>query len=146
MSLGQGSISFSSGQAGSFTLTASGGQTTLVDGQTLFFLTDQGQLSLVIDQKTVTMMKDCELKSILVESFSTTSGTAERWDLFIRVNNTVDFLIASVSAATSKRLWVNTGISIRLNAGDTIVIKSVNPTWATNPSATRFTGYLIFNG
>lgn len=50
--------------------------------------------------------------------------------------------LSSVSASTNERVFSNTGLSIAVNAGDYIEIKSVNPTWATNPLTTIFGGYI----
>lgn len=51
-------------------------------------------------------------------------------------------IFATVSAATSERVFSNTGLSIAVSIGDYIEIKSVNPTWATNPLTTIFGGYI----
>lgn len=77
--------------------------------------------------------------------YSGTAGTAESWSLYVRVNNTTDHLIATVSAATSERVFSNTGLNISVNAGDYIEIKSVQPTWATNPLTTIYGGYIRIN-
>ena len=75
----------------------------------------------------------------------TTAGTNESWSLYIRHNNTTDYLIATVSASTSERVFSNTGLSIAVSAGDYIEIKSIQPTWATNPLATIYGGYIKLN-
>lgn len=75
--------------------------------------------------------------------FSGTAGTNEAWTISIRKNNTTDYTIATVSAATSERIFTNQALSIPVVAGDYIEIKSVNPTWATNPLTTIFSGYII---
>jgi len=77
--------------------------------------------------------------------YSGTAGTNESWSIYVRVNNTTDYLIATVAAATSERVFSNTGLSISVSAGDYIEIKSVNPTWATNPLTTIFGGYIRIN-
>jgi len=75
-------------------------------------------------------------------AFSSTAGSAEGWSLYVRLNNTTDYLIATVSAATNERSWTNTSLSVPLVAGDYITIKCVQPTWATNPNGTIFGGYI----
>lgn len=74
--------------------------------------------------------------------YSGTAGTAEAWSLYIRLNNTSDTLIATVSAAASERNFSNTSLSIPVVAGDYITIKGVQPTWATNPATTIYGGYV----
>lgn len=75
--------------------------------------------------------------------YSGTAGTAESWSLYVRVNNTTDYLIATLSAATNERVFSNTSLSIAVAAGDYIEIKSVQPTWATNPLTTIYGGYIL---
>lgn len=77
--------------------------------------------------------------------YSGTAGTNESWSLYIRVNNTTDYLIATVSAATSERVFTNSSLSISLSTGDYFEIKGVQPTWATNPLTTIYGGYVRIN-
>lgn len=77
--------------------------------------------------------------------YSGTAGTNESWSLYIRVNNTTDYLIATVSAATSERVFTNSSLSISLNANDYFEIKGVQPTWTTNPATTIYGGYIKIN-
>lgn len=77
--------------------------------------------------------------------YSGTAGTNESWSIYIRLNNTTDYLIATVGASTNERVFRNTGLSISVSSGDYIEIKSVNPTWATNPLTCIFGGYIRIN-
>lgn len=77
--------------------------------------------------------------------YSGTAGTNESWSLYVRVNNTTDYLIATVATSASERVFSNTGLSIAVSSGDYIEIKSVQPTWATNPLTTIFGGYIRIN-
>lgn len=82
------------------------------------------------------------IKRAEIYCYSGTAGTNEAWPVSIRLNNTTDTQIASVSLATSERVFSNTALSIAVSAGDYIEIKSVNPTWATNPLTCIFGGYI----
>lgn len=82
------------------------------------------------------------IKIAEIYCYSGTAGTNEAWSLYVRKNNTTDTLIATVSAATSERIFSNTGLSIAVVAGDYIEIKGVQPTWATNPLTTIYGGYI----
>ena len=75
--------------------------------------------------------------------FAGTAGTNESWSIFLRLNNTTDTLIATVAAATSERIFSNAAMSIPVVSGDYFEIKSVNPTWATNPLTCIFGGYVV---
>lgn len=74
--------------------------------------------------------------------YSGTAGTNEAWSLYIRKNNTTDYLIATVSAATNERVFSNLALNIPIAANDYVEIKMVNPTWVTNPLTCIFGGYL----
>ena len=82
------------------------------------------------------------IKNAEVYCFSGTAGTNENWSLYVRLNNTTDYLIATVGAATSERVFSNTGLSIPVVAGDYFEIKGVQPTWVTNPLLTVYGGYV----
>ena len=77
-----------------------------------------------------------------VYCYSGTAGTNESWVMNIRLNNTTDTQIASVSQSTNERIFSNSSLNIAVVAGDYIEIKCVNPTWATNPLTTIFGGYI----
>lgn len=74
--------------------------------------------------------------------YSGTAGTNQTWSLYIRKNNTTDYLIATLSVATNERIFSNTNLSIPMIAGDYFEIKGVQPTWSTNPATTIYGGYV----
>lgn len=91
----------------------------------------------------IPILIDCVLVSAYIGSFSAvTAGSAEAWDMFVRVNG-VDTLISSVAVSATRRTWLNGTMSVPLVQGDSLVIKFTTPTWATNPSATIFSGVLL---
>lgn len=93
-------------------------------------------------QSKIYVRNPCTIKRAEIYTFAGTAGTNEAWSTYIRVNNTTDTLIATVSAATSERVFSNTALNIALNAGDYFEIKQVNPTWATNPLTYIPGGYI----
>jgi hypothetical protein len=111
------------------------------DGATVYF----GQqprapgavnLSRVYVRKAGTIM----MANILCQSG--TAGTAESWSLYIRKNNTTDYLIATLTLSAAERVFANSSLSIAMAAGDYFEIKSVQPTWTTNPLTTIYGGYV----
>lgn len=74
---------------------------------------------------------------------SGTAGTAESWSVYIRKNNTTDYLIATLASSAAERIFYNDALNIPVVAGDYLEIKSVNPTWATNPLTSIWGGYLL---
>lgn len=112
------------------------------DAQTIYFgklpkapVTTGGQSKIYI-------RKAGTIKIAEIYCYSGTAGTNEAWSLYIRKNNTTDTLIATINAATSERVFSNTGLSIAVAVGDYIEIKAVNPSWSTNPLTTIFGGYI----
>lgn len=74
---------------------------------------------------------------------TTTAGSNEAWTMSVRLNDTTDYAIATVSAATNERTWTNTSINITVAAGDFIEIKNVTPAWGTAPVSTNLAGYVL---
>ncbi len=114
------------------------------DGATVYFGTLPKAPVTAAGNSKIYIRKACTLKIAEIYCFSGTAGTNESWSLYVRVNNTTDNLIATVSSNASQRIFSNTGLNISLNAGDYIEIKGVQPTWATNPLTTIYGGYLYF--
>ena len=70
-------------------------------------------------------------------------GTAEAISAYIRLNDTTDYLIATVATTDTVRKFTNTSMSIPITANDTIALKFVYPTWATNPTSVVVGGYAV---
>lgn len=112
------------------------------DAQTIYFGTMPKAPTTTGATSKIYIRKAGTIKIAEIYCYSGTAGTSEAWSLYIRKNNTTDTLIATLSVATSERVFSNTGLSIAVVAGDYIEIKSINPTWSTNPLTTIFGGYI----
>ena len=82
------------------------------------------------------------LKIAEIYTYAGTAGTAENISMYIRVNNSTDYLIQTVGAAANERIFSNTGLAIPLAVGDYVEIKMVCPTWVTNPLTFIMGGYI----
>lgn len=83
------------------------------------------------------------IKRAEIYCYSGTAGTGEAWSLYIRKNNSADTLIATLSVAASERRFTNSTLSIAMNGTtDYVEIKSVNPTWSTNPLTVIWGGWI----
>jgi len=75
---------------------------------------------------------------------ASSAGTSETISTYVRVNDTTDYLIASVGNTSGTKQFVNGALSVALAANDTFSIKLVYPTWVTNPSGVSIGGVLLF--
>lgn len=82
----------------------------------------------------------------VVFSSATVIGSNENISMYVRHNNTTDYLIATVGTTDRARVFSNTsmngGAGIDLAVNDYVCIKIVPPAWATNPTNTHCDGYL----
>jgi len=82
------------------------------------------------------------LKVAEIYTYAGTAGTAENVSMYVRVNNSTDYLIKTVGAASKERIFSNTALSIPLAVGDYIEIKCIPPIWVTNPLTFICGGYI----
>jgi hypothetical protein len=73
-----------------------------------------------------------------------TLGTSEASSLYLRVNNTTDYLLSNVISHNSQVYKFNkTGLNIPITNTDNLVLKFVTPTWVTNPTSVYFSVVLL---
>lgn len=125
-----------------YTLAVQALTSSPTDAQTIYFGNIPRAPTTTQGTSKIYIRKAGTIKIAEIYCQSGTAGTNEAWVVSIRLNNSGDTQIASVSLATGERIWSNTGLSIAVVAGDYIEIKSVNPTWATNPLTTIMGGYI----
>jgi hypothetical protein len=63
-------------------------------------------------------------------------------NMYVRVNNTTDYLISTLSVAASERVFTSSALSIPLAVGDYVEMKCIPPIWATNPLTFIIGGYI----
>jgi hypothetical protein len=85
------------------------------------------------------------IRACVVNIVCGVAGTNEAWPIVIRKNDTTDYTFASVSQATNVRLWANYSLNIPVNSGDYLELKTVCPTWATNPDQGRTNGVVFID-
>ena len=112
------------------------------DGATTYFGNLPKVPQTTANRSKVYVRKAATIKIAEIYCYSGTAGTGESWSLYLRKNNTTDYLIATVAASTSERVFSNTGLSITMDVGDYFELKAVNPTWVTNPLTTIWGGYI----
>lgn len=80
-----------------------------------------------------------------IYDYSGTAGTNQAYSYYIRVNNTQDYLVNTLSVATSERVFSNTTMGIQVFAGDSFEVKRIHPTWTTNPLTNTVGGYVLID-
>lgn len=78
-----------------------------------------------------------------VLTYAKTAGGADAWSLYVRLNDTTDTLVATVSSATNLRTFSGSGLAIAVSAGDLIEMKLVSPAWASNPAGVYAAGHVF---
>jgi hypothetical protein len=77
---------------------------------------------------------------------SGTLGSSEASSLYLRINNSVDYLISALiknDAATAS--FATYDLSIPVAKGDTFEFKWVTPAWVTNPTNVRIAGFVYID-
>ena len=93
-------------------------------------------------QNKIYIQKAGTLKIAEIYTYAGTAGTAENVSMYVRKNNTTDYLIQTVGVSANERRFSNTGLNIPLAIGDYIEIKCIPPIWATNPLTFICGGYI----
>lgn len=112
------------------------------DAQTIYFGTLPKAPVTAAGTSKVYIPKSGRIKRAEVYCYSGTAGTNEAWSLYVRINDTTDYLISTISQAQSERKFQNANLDIPVNVGDYFEIKGIQPTWATNPLTTIYGGYI----
>jgi hypothetical protein len=80
-----------------------------------------------------------------IYDYSGTAGTNQAYSYYVRINNTQDYLVDTLSVSTSERVFSNTSMGIQVFAGDYFEVKRVQPAWTTNPLTNIVGGYVLID-
>jgi len=86
---------------------------------------------------------DCIVNNINISIHSTTAGSNESWELFLNVIGGGSTSIDARTLSTHLRVWENFSLGVPLSKGDMFNVKSINPSWDTNPSNNGVNGYIV---
>lgn len=120
-------------------------QSTTTDGQTIYFGSMAGLAPQTAEGRApVYIPRAGTIKKARIYMRSATVGTGENISVYIRVNGSSETLIQTYGGTSNPRYFENTSLNISVNAGDTLEIKVVCPTWATNPATVAWEGVIYF--
>ena len=112
------------------------------DTTPFYFGNKPAAITTTAGQNKIYIRKAGTLKIAEIYTYAGTAGTAEAVSMYVRVNNTTDYLISTLSVSANERIFSNTGLNIPLAVGDYIEIKCIPPIWATNPLTFICGGYI----
>lgn len=128
----------------------SGGVFNPADGLTYYIGSSQSMAaapSTTAARRRVYVGSARRIVGIDIQAFTTVTGSGETVTVSVRVNNTTDTLIGTMTwnpGANSYAILNNQGMDISLNADDYWEIKIVCPTWTTNPTGVTIQGAVSY--
>lgn len=143
--IGQGNITFSTAAVGKEGFSIPILATTSAWGSNLtrfFAAFSAGPFSTANDCQ-IPILVPCTIEAAYIVGIFSTAGSAQAWSFFVRVNNTTDHLISTVAVSATRRVWSNAALSIDLNPGDTVLLKTITPVYTVNPSITGWSGNIL---
>jgi hypothetical protein len=112
------------------------------DTTPFYFGTKPAAITTTAGQNKIYIRKAGTLKIAEIYTYAGTAGTAEAVSMYVRVNNTTDYLISTLSVSQNERVFTNSALSIPLAVGDYVEIKCIPPIWVTNPLTFICGGYI----
>jgi hypothetical protein len=134
--------SHAGGGAGGYAINVQALTSSPADGATVYFGMLPKAPVTVANISQIGILRAGTITSAYIEVYSGTAGSNQAWSLYIRKNNTTDYLIATLSVATNMRIFSNANLSIPMLAGDYFEIKGIQPTWNPNPATCIYGGYV----
>jgi len=115
------------------------------DGATVYLGVAPSAPASTVNLSTQIIPRGGWLNTTEIYDYSGTAGTNQAYSYYIRVNNTQDYLVSTLSVATSERVFSNTSMGIQVFKGDYFEVKRIQPTWATNPLTNIVGGYVLID-
>lgn len=86
---------------------------------------------------------DCSIRMASITWYSGNAITNENISIYIRVNGTTDYLIATIGSTDLIKIFSNTAMEINMVVGDYFEIKVVCPAWS-DPGGTIDVSGVVF--
>lgn len=136
------------GGGGSYTLQFSNGAVkNVASGTTYYTGAVQGANSMDTSKVFRVFCPKAGTISSVYTYWNFTTGSSETSSIYLRVNNTTDYLINSSVALnnTTNQTFHGTGLTIPVSAGDYITIKWVTPSWSSTPLSVSISAVAIID-
>lgn len=117
-----------------------------LDGTTVFFNGTGNVVNTGAANLKNIILPACTIVGVdIIWNATGAAGSNESIPLQIRFNDTTDIAVATVSDTAAVKRFTNTGLSQAMNGTtDFVCFKIVCPTWATNPTAVGFQGFIRY--
>lgn len=127
-----------------YTLQVQGSSSNPADGQTYYFDSFPLQWTNTVDDVLRLYIPETGTidKIYLTWAAAGVAGSNEALTPNIR-HNSVDYPIDTISSTDAVKYFINTSVNVPVNAGDSIQIKLVTPTWGTNPTGVSWSGTIF---
>ena len=113
------------------------------DSTDYFFGTNYSPALPVANKKIQYFPKDGRVTGVNLNINYAGAPTNEDLSLYIRINDTTDYLIGTVATGTTNTFFVNLALNISVKTTDFFEMKLVTPAWVTNPSAASCGGTIL---
>lgn len=130
-------------QNGNYTISSICNSGTNPADATTYYFGVMGNLSTGPVTRNIYVQKSGTITKVSSAFICTTAGSNETSSLYLRVNNTTDYLITGNICNTAPNTYVNNSLNIFITAGDYIQFKWITPTWVTNPTGIFITSSIL---
>lgn len=88
--------------------------------------------------------RDGHIRTVVLNTMAATvAGSGENIVLSIRINDAVNYAVATVGVAAAMRLFANYNMDVQVRAGDYLELTWDTPAWVNNPTGMRGTGSVL---
>ena len=117
------------------------------DGTTYYF-SSFGTINSTVNLRTLVVPINCILVGYTISTSNAGTCTQETVGVYFRLNNTTDVLLSNAVTFSNTALVTNNFYAMNLNTnltvGDFYELKTVSPTWVTNPTSVSYSIQLYF--
>jgi hypothetical protein len=142
--LGSGDVIILGGLGLGYTLNVQALKSTPASGTTRYFgnLPKTVQTTANISKVYIRTPGTISIAEIYYYAGTAGTYTSGAWYIYLRLNNTTDYLIASTTTVASEKVFSNTNLNIPVVAGNYFEIKIIYPTFGTAPATAIWGGYI----
>lgn len=113
-----------------------------VDGTTYYFGSGGVQNTTTYSQASILIPRTGTITRWFLKVIVASTGSAETVQHFLRINDSTDTGQINLTYDAASPMSLNTTINQAVTQGDSLAVKIVSPTWATEPAGVFYYGYV----